>query len=209
MKTKSLLLLPAFAVSTVFCQEKMFNSDAEIFSHFSFNNSITTTTTPTTGYLQIDRTYRFTVQPAFGYFLTETFELLFEPRYTLLYTNSETSTGFYRGSNSQWDHRLGFRTGLLLNFKLSSSIATFLGTKYGLSWTRSDYDGNYLYRYSHWGKPETTFPDVLIGTRFLLTKSLHLLISAEYERIKPYNYKNGIDRNNKSIVVLFGFAVGL
>jgi len=207
MKILSILALVLCSAACSLAQDSVFERHPELFTRVAFSNSITTLGgAPTTVY---SRTYDFSINPGIGLFFDRSFELIIEPRYTIHYRNSENVSSSYDIYGTTWDHRLGLRVGVQYNFSQLSFLVPLVGVKYGISWSRSFSDGNLGFNDTHWASAESSFPDVILGSRFVITEDFQLLATAEYERIYPYLSRDHADRSNKSIVVSFGFATRL
>ncbi len=149
-------------------------------------------------------TQNLMVRPSLGCFLTDEIEFLFDIQYVLTYLHDDNGYEPYKW----WSHRLGFSIGASFNYPINSVITPFLGTRIRTSWSRMHSEGG-VPEDQGWGKPEISFPDLFIGTRFFVSKDWAFVISIEYSLTKPYgNFPIYWDKNELTSVN-FGFSVFL
>lgn len=137
------------------------------------------------------------VQPSFGHFITSNIEVLGDIRYE--YFTTEQNFG---SSYKTWGDRIGFAFGGSYNYRINQFMP-FIAAKLGVSWSRVLID---IHVDSGWGIPEISFPDVIIGSRYFVSKDWAFVLSIEYVKTSPYSNMpvwNTYDR------VLAGFGLSV
>ena len=206
MKIYGIVLLILICACRLMSQDQRSHLPFELLGSISYNNStVGVASSPTYAMSQNLNSQNLMVRPSIGYFLTDEVEFLFDLQYALSYQhNNYDRIVIY----DWWSHRLGFSIGASYNYPINPFITPFLGTRIGFSWSRMHSEGGVPEDYG-WGKPEISFPDLFIGTRFFVSKDWAFVISLEYSKIEPYsNFPIYWDKN-ESTSVNFGFSVFL
>jgi hypothetical protein len=205
MKIYMQILPMLICASSLMAQHQCSHLPFEFLGSISYNNS-TVGVAASQSYVMSQNlnTQNLMFRPSIGYFLNDEIELLFDVQYNLLYERNNYGNELFKW----WSHRLGLSIGASYNYPINQIIIPFLGTRIGTSWSRMHSESGVPDDYG-WGKPEISFPDLFIGTRFFVSKDWAVTVSIEYSKIVPYsNFPIYWDKN-ESTSVNFGFSVFL
>ncbi len=183
----------------------LFSYSNKIWAQYRFNN----------GTLDMYfREYDVIFQPSIGYFLSENWELLLLPQFSISatkqnYIQSTDGPEEFECTRSYHNYGLGMVTGLAFHFPLSHDVISFLNMSGGMSWVRF-YVGDYSVAYpgysylSPWSKPVFTFPNISFGLKIFLVDNWALIPSVNLTyTVYPEHYQL------LRIYVGVGFAVYL
>jgi hypothetical protein len=170
-------------VCSLMAQDQRSHLPFELLGSISYNNStVGDASSDVYAMSQNFNSQNLMVRPSIGYFLTNEIEFLFDVQYVLTYLQDDNGYD----PSKWWSHRLGLSIGASYNYTFNQFITPFLGTRIGTSWSRMHSEAGVPEDYG-WGKPEISFPDLFIGTRFFVSKDWAFVISIEYSKTEPYS----------------------
>ena len=204
MRTAIFLACILLFISELSAQRENNNLCYEIFGTVSYNYSNTKRQWSGEPNYYTYKTQEITFQPSGGYFLNRNIELLVDLRYSFSSIYDSDIDHLYK------IHTVGFDIGASYNFQINPFLNVFVGSKVGLSWWRGGlFEDIYLYNYG-WSKRQLSFPIILAGSRFALTKECSIMMLFQYSKTNlAYTPVSYWSMTEEDITYGFGFSIFL
>ncbi len=208
------LFLTAISLDSLFARNNLMRGRFEVQGTllYSFSHQ----TNPPYEGETFDRYFRentLTLQPSIGYFVSDSWELLLQPRFSFQSQSHNYGDITFVGSRYQIteedqtyrSYSLGILAGLFFHFPLSQAVYSFIGASAGWNWAKYSWQdsspiiGSYS---SPWSGAEVSFPNFAAGLKIFLLDNWALIPQAQL-----MNTINGYYDGDISVSIGVGFAV--
>ena len=206
------LLLTAAVFGYLFAQNEVMDGrlEAQGTLLYSFSNR-TNPPDPGEPFDRYWRQHTLTLEPSIGYFVFDSWEVLIQPRFSLLSEIYNAGDAVFVGSTPQIreeeqayrSYSLGILAGVFFHYPLSPAVYSFLGATAGWNWSKYSWEdpGPLSSSYSSpWSGPVVSFPNVAAGLKIFLLDNWALIPQAQL-----INKINGYYDGD----ITFSFGIGL